>query len=148
MITDKITVYGHKQEAEVICDLLSKCLPFSESDTDGAYVYLSGASFNPQNCDDKKPVIIPFDVKNEFSHIEGVVTYSDVDSSADVCAINPQKRKDSMCFEILCGVFMSRVFIPQKSEYTLRQVLVCASVLYALGVPMKKVVSLLNESLK
>lgn len=148
MITDKITVYGEKQEAEIICDLLKKCITQSEGEFTPVDVYLWETSGLSENFDSEKIHVVPYNMKGQLPEKSTTVTYSDADSSADVSTLNLQKRKDSLCFELLCGVFMSRIFIPDESEYTQRQVLVCASVLYALGMPMKKVVSLINESLK
>lgn len=148
MITDKITVFGEKQEAMSICDLLNKCTIQTDVVPTPVELYLWEGAQKADNSGKAAIQVVPYDMRGDFPQGAGIVTYSDVDNSADISAVNPQKRETSLCFEILCGVFMSRVFIPDTSEYTQRQVLACASVLYAMGVPMKKVVSLINESLK
>lgn len=148
MITDKLTICGEKDDVQNICDLLAKCTKEMELPKVKLEVYLqnSKCEFLAENKD--KILILPFEMKESAPKDTKLITYSLQNSLADISSLNVQKRSDTLCFEILCGAFMNRVFIPYKCKFTQLQVLVCASILHAWELPMKKVVSLLNEFLK
>ena len=148
MITDKLTIYGEKDDVLSICDLLTLCTKETELSPAHMDVYLNSNSKEPIAEGKDKILIIPFEMMGDIPKGMRCITYSSNDNSADVSSVNVQERSSALCFEILCGDFMNRVFIPYSAEYTQYQVLVCASVLYGFGVPMQKVVSLINESLK
>lgn len=148
MITDKLTIHGEKDDVQNICDLLMKCTKETELSNTPLEVYLKNGEYNDFAENEEKILIVPFEMQESIPKGIKLITYSLQDSLADISSLNVQKRSDALCFEILCGAFMNRVFIPYKCNYTQLQVLVCASILYAWGVPMQKVVSLINESLK
>ncbi len=148
MITDKITVYGEKENALNICGLLTKCTEDFDVPDVHLDVYLWDSEKEISASDKEKIAVIPFEERESVPKGVKFVTYSDTDSRADVSALNVQKRESALCFEILSTAFMSRVFIPYTEKYTLQQVLVCASVLFALGMPAAQAVSLINETLK
>lgn len=148
MITDKVTVYGNKENTLNICDLLLKCTENIDIPDVNLDVYLREYKKEISALDKDRTLIIPLEERENVPDNIKYITYSDTDSKADVSSLNVQKRDSVLCFEILSTTSMSRVFIPYTEKYTIQQVLVCASVLYALGVPIKQTVSLINEILK
>lgn len=149
MITDKLTIYGDKEDVRLIKELLCKCADtldvkavpvavYAMCAPDDATVVPKGAEWVVADYKDRE--LIGADLRK--------VTYSVDNSCADVVALNVQQRELHQCFEILHGVFMSRVFIPLDSAYTREQILVCATVLSVLGAPMDKIIPAINESLK
>ena len=148
MVTEKITVHGENDSVLNICDLLSKCTVNADVCDMSLDVYLPLWDREIPLAQKDSMLVVPLEMKEKVPDGVSFVTYSDSDSAADVSSLNVQRRESSVCFELLCGDFMNRVFIPHKEKYTQSQVLVCASILYALGVPLKQAVSLINESLK
>lgn len=147
MITDKITFFGEKENVRDICDLLSKCVEVLQVEITPATVYTQTVS-QYKEYGEGECVIFPYEDKEKISCKGRCVTYSLANSMAEVAALNLQKRETSICFEVLCGASMSRVFIPYTSHYTQEQVLICACVLCAFRVPVDKAVFTLNEIIK
>lgn len=136
------------EDVRNISDLLLKCGEKSQIPEVSLYVYLWDADREMHTGDETMPVVLPYEERECVPKNIKTVTYSDTDSRADLSALNVQRRESALCFEILGTASMSRVFIPYTKKYTVQQVLVCASVLYARGVPVKQAVSLINETLK
>lgn len=78
----------------------------------------------------------------------GCVTYSAKDNSADIVAINVQKHTGYVSFELMSAEHMGRVFIDNSKNIDVDSVLMAASVMYAAGVPLKNVISVINSILK
>lgn len=78
----------------------------------------------------------------------GGVTYSSKDNSADIVAINLQKHSGYVSFELMSAEHMGRVFIDNSKKVGAETVLMAAAVLYAMGLPLKNVISALNSILK
>lgn len=147
MITDNITVFGDRENVRDICDLLAKCTDTLQVEVTPATVYAQKITEQREHGEDEC-VIFPYESRDKISCKGKVLTYSLENSTADVAALNLQKRETSICFEVLCGASMSRIFIPLSSSYTQEQVLVCACVLCAFGVAVDKAVFTLNEIIK
>ena len=94
-----------------------------------------------------KKVVCPVDVRLLGSPA-GRVTYSADDNSADIVAINVQKHTDYISFELMSADHMGRVFIDNSKNISAADVLVVAAVMYAAGVPLKRVISAVNSILK
>lgn len=73
-----------------------------------------------------------------------LLTYSLENYSADVSCRNISVQGDSTVFDILSGGILSRVRI-NSSIYSVRDVLVCTSVLIATGVPIAAILSFFNN---
>lgn len=148
MITDKLTIYGDKEKAQLVSALAEKCADALSLEGVKTQVYLHPLSDEITGEIDAECVIVEY--KDKEAVPEGVrcVTYSLSDSRADAAALNIQNREHSSCFELLHQVFMSRIFIPHTSEYTPEQVLVCAAVLLSTGASADKIVTTINELLK
>ena len=93
-------------------------------------------------------VVLPFDLKLTLTEDVRKLTYCLDGTSGDVSALNIQKRETCTCFEVLYGVFMSRVFIPFDSKYTVKQVLLCVCIMCGWGASIDKLIPLVNELLK
>lgn len=78
----------------------------------------------------------------------GCVTYSAKDNSADIVAINVQKHTGYVSFELMSAEHMGRVFIDNSKNINADSVLAAAAVMYASGVPLKDVISVINSILK
>ncbi len=146
MITDKLTIFGDREDVTNICDLLSECTCALGLEARDTVLYMSedsrSASYPDSVC-----VVLPYEIKDKISGGR-VLTYSEKESSADVTLLNLQKRDTSLCFEVLSGTSMSRVFVPYGKDYTTAQVLACVSVLCAWGGSVNEVVSKINSILK
>lgn len=78
----------------------------------------------------------------------GCVTYSAKDNSADIVAINVQKHTGYISFELMSAEHMGRVFIDNSKHIDVDSVLMAASVMYAAGIPLKNIISVINSILK
>ncbi len=146
MITDKLTIFGDREDVTNICDLLSKCSCDLELEAKDTALYVSEvpsvADYPEGVC-----VVLPYEFREMVSGGR-ITTFSEKDSNADVTLLNLQKRKSALCFEVLCGTSMSRVFVPYDKGHTCSQVLACVSVLCARGVSVNDAVSKINSILK
>ncbi len=147
MITDKLTIYGDKENKECIEVLLVKCAQVLSLEDADVQVYTEAF---PEGASSSKALCVVLDYKDKEQLSEGVksVTYSVSDSRSDVMALNIQKREQSVCFELLHKTYMSRIFIPHTRRYTPKQILICSAVLLSLGVSAEKIVDTINEILK
>lgn len=148
MITDKLTIYGDKENKECILSLVEKCSRVISPECEGAQVFTQGCSEELLKGADSPCVILEYKDKASVAENVKCITYSLSDSRADVTALNVQNREHSVCFELLHNVFMSRVFIPNTSGYTPLQVLICSAVLLSAGVSAQQIVETLNDILK
>ncbi|MBQ4568453.1 MAG: hypothetical protein IJA62_00090 [Ruminococcus sp.] len=146
MITDKLTIFGDREDVTNICDLLSKCGCHLESEAKDTVLYVSEVPDNTA-YPESVCVVLPHELRERVSGGR-ITTYSEKDSNADVTLLNLQKRETAFCFEVLCGASMSRVFVPYGKGYTCLQVLAGISVLCAWGVSALDAVSKINSILK
>ena len=146
MITDKLTVFGDREDVANICDLTAKCaetLGLAPCET----VLCASENVPVSQASDAALVVLPYEIK-EKAKGKRVFTYSESESGADAVLLNLQNRESTTCFEVLSGTDMSRVFVPLSSDCTCTQVLACVSVLCAWGAPVSDAVSAVNSILK
>lgn len=146
MITDKLTVYGGEEDVTNICDLTAKCTKSMGLEPLKTVLYTAedaGCTTHP----DDVCVVLPHELKDTINGGR-VLTFSEGVSMADVTLLNLQKRDTSICFEVLSGTSMSRVFVPFECGYTSKQVLACVSTLCAWGASVNCAVSAINSILK
>ncbi len=148
MITEKLTIYGDKENKECIMTLLEKCAQVLSPESMSVQVLTDTLPEDFCVSSDTQCVVLDYKDKEKLPEGVGVTTYSLSDSKSDVMALNIQNREQSVCFELLYKMFMSRVFIPHTRGYTPKQVLISSAVLLALGVPAEKIVETINEILK
>ncbi len=146
MITDKLTVFGDEADVTNICDLTAKCTDSIGFEPLKTVLYTAEDAESATHPDDVC-VILPYALK-DIVNGGRVLTYSESVSAADVTLLNLQKREANVCFEVLSGTSMSRVFVPFHSGYTSKQVLACVSVLCAWGASVSHAVSAINSILK
>ncbi len=146
MITDKLTIFGDSEDVTAVCDLICKCSQLLDVQLCECIVYIGDVS-EPCKASADKAVIVPYEYKDKITQGR-VMTYSATQTAADVASLNLQKRENALCFEVLSGAQMSRVFIPYNTNCTQSQVLVCAGVLCASGVSVNKAVETINSILK
>lgn len=127
--------------AEKLCVLCSQGVTLRKD----AFVLEKGTTAYSDGKFDAAAVELGFEDKAQVG--EEIITYSVGQSSADICALNFQKRQHSRSLEILCGSFMGRVNIPIDSEYTELSVLYCAAGLFAAGMPMQEVLRIINQQI-
>ncbi len=148
MITEKLKIYGEKSKARLVSELLHKCsekLTLSISQTQ---VFLPDCSEVFVQNGITHNLILDYKDAGKLAENTQHFTYSLTDSRADVTALNVQQREHCVCFELLKGSFMSRVFIPHSSEHTPETVLVVCSVLFMWSVSAEQIVEVINELLK
>ncbi len=148
MITDKLTIYGENSKAELVRKLLLQCsekLSISVADT---VVCLDDSFEEALESTDAQHLVIDYKYVEKLIEKDRAFTYSLSDSRADVAALNIQQRTHSVCFELLNGSFMSRIFIPLTNEHTPYTVIVTCCVLILWSVPAEKIVETINELLK
>lgn len=92
-------------------------------------------------------VVCPAELKLSGPY-ESCVTYSAKDNSADIVAINLQKHTGYASFELMSAEHMGRVFIDNSKAIDAETVLMAAAVMYAMGIPLKNVISVINSILK
>lgn len=148
MITEKLQIYGDKENVQGVQELLAKCIDMLDVEVTQTLVYTDKPD-KTVNCDDGiSQVVVDYEDKDAVCSDNGVTTYSFSDSRSSVTALNEQKKENFTCFELLSGVSMSRIFIADAHTYTAKQVLVCTAVLCALGVTAEKTVETINGLLK
>lgn len=148
MITEKLQIYGDKENVRRVRELLFKCLGVLNAEVTGTIVYTDKPDKVIRSDDKNSQVVINIEDKESVSSGENVFTYSFGDSRSDVVALNEQKKENFTCFELLSGVSMSRIFIADIHTYTAKQVLVCTAVLCAMGITAEKTVETINGLLK
>lgn len=74
--------------------------------------------------------------------------YSLSNNKADVVLINIQNHPETKSFEIMTDTSMGRVFINNKNNISVENVLMCASAFYALGMNLNDILVVLNSILK
>ncbi len=148
MITEKLTIYGDKENKECIMTLLEKCAQVLSPESMSVKVHTDTMTEEFSVSSDAQCVVLDYKDKGKLPEGVRSVTYSLTDSRSDVTALNIQSREQSVCFELLHKVFMSRIFIPHTRGLTPKQVLISSAVLLSMGVPAEKVVETINEILK
>lgn len=147
MNTDKLTIYTQNEDASNIRELVLMCIdaleislvPLAAFGTDAP----AEAITNNTRC-----VVVPYGLSVQTGEEVRKLTYSVDSTKGDICVLNIQKRTNSTCFEVLYGVFMSRVFIPIESKFTSQQVILAICILCGLGASIDKLIPLINELLK
>ncbi|MBQ8001451.1 MAG: hypothetical protein IJ298_09710 [Ruminococcus sp.] len=148
MITDKLTIYGDKENKECISALVERCAQVLGAESFSTQVYTEPLSEDISFDKDAQCVVVEYNDKDKVPERVRCVTYSFSDNRSDVMALNLQHREYSDCFELLHKVFMSRIFIPHTSGYTPKQALICAAILLSSGVSAERIVETINEILK
>lgn len=147
MTNYKIIICGEQREAiESLVQAVSENL---QLDSTGVALF---AMCPPENIAELPTGVKTVAVRNCDRELvpEGfdVITYASDDSTADVVALNVQKRESTQSFEVLFGSSIGRVFIPDGSEYTRDHVLVTVALLCAMGAPFEQVLANINQLLK
>lgn len=93
-------------------------------------------------------VVCPVEFKSKAAAAQRCVTYSAKDNSADIVAINLQRHTGYVSFELMSAEHMGRVFIDNSKGIDAEAVLMAAAVMYAMGAPLKNVISVINSILK
>ena len=148
MLKDKLTIYADREDAQRIFELVSECVERTDInmvDLVAIDVVFSGKVSVSKDC---RCVVLPVGLDTEIPDNVRKLTYSVNSTKGDIAALNVQKRTECTCFEVLYGVFMSRVFVPLHSIYTVQQVLMCVCILCGWGASIDKLIPLLNEILK
>ena len=148
MLKDKLTIYANEEDAQRIRGLVLECVQNMEINMVDmvaiAAAYTEAIELPAQiRCvvlSDESDLKVSSDVRK--------IKYSLNSTKGDICALNVQKRSTCTCFEVLYGVFMSRVFIPDHSLYTPEQVLMCVCILCGWGASIDKLIPAINELLK
>lgn len=149
MIQDKLTIFANEEDTESIFELVLKCI--DKADINMVFLLAVADGTNKDNLtlpEGIRCVVLPFDMKGFVPSDVRKITYCEGGASGDISALNVQKRETCTCFEVLYGVFMSRVFIPFGSKYTVKQVLLCVCIMCGWGASIDKLIPLLNELLK
>ena len=147
MITDKLTIYAQIEDVNNVCELVSGCIPKTEINM----VPLAAFAPNEKFCtlpSDVRCVVLQYGAWAELDENLRKLTYSIEDTKGDIAALNIQKRETCTCFEVLYGVFMSRVFVSLGSKYTVTQVVLAICILCGWGASIDKIIPLINELLK
>ena len=148
MLKDKLTIYADKTNEECIRQLVSDCIQSIDINMVSLAAADSGFGGAVSFDKDLRCVVLPFGFDAKIPEGVRQLTYSINGTKGDIAALNVQKRTQCTCFEVLYGVFMSRVFIPLESIYTVEQVLLCICILCGWGASIDKLVPLVNELLK
>ena len=148
MLKDKLTIYAEKGDAERINALVYECV--EKSDINMVDIVAVSDSYKEEweipaslRC-----AVLPEGLSVSLPAGVRKLTYSVNSTKGDIAALNVQKRSQCTCFEVLYGVFMSRVFIPDESLYTPFQIIMCVSILCGWGASVEKLIPLINEILK
>ena len=149
MLKDKLTIYSSPEDEKRVRELILGCVP----DIELNMVRLTAVAPDANETDivvtsDCRCVVIPYDFSLDTADSVRKLTYSDNGAKGDISGLNLQKRETCTCFELLYGVFMSRVYIPLSSVYTAPQVLMCICILCGWGASVEKVIPVVNEFLK
>lgn len=149
MLKDKLTIFAKEEDTQCILELVLKCIDRADINMVSLLAVADetnkGEVILPKNT---RCVVLPFDLKLTLTEDVRKLTYCLDGTSGDVSALNIQKRETCTCFEVLYGVFMSRVFIPFDSKYTVKQVLLCVCIMCGWGASIDKLIPLVNELLK
>lgn len=133
-------------------------------DGDTAFVLLNGQSLRKDKNDASADIIVFDDSFYDASEISRfrvavtdyenphlaelddmmVFTFSEEHYGADLASRNVSVRQDELSFDIVSGGILSRVRV-KKPDCTVRDILLCAAVLIAAGIPIASVVSCLGE---
>lgn len=148
MISDKLKIYGDSTKAELVRVLVKKCSEKLCIDVQDTKVYLPECSENFSQENDAWCYVVDYKDSSKLPDNTKMITCSLSDSRADVVALNIQKRTHSVCFELLNGNFMSRIFIPLTSEHTPATVLLSCGVLILWSTDTERIVETINELLK
>ncbi len=148
MIKDKLLIYAKEEDKKHILELVLGCAEKSDMNVVSLVAVADGEAFEAVLSEDVRCVIVPHGFKQTFPESVRKITYCENGTSGDISALNVQQRETCTCFEVLYGVFMSRVFIPKESKFTVKQVLLCVCVMCGFGVSVDKLIPLLNELLK
>ena len=147
MITDKLTIYTENEDVNCIRELVALCMDALEINPVPLTAFGRNASA-AELSKDTRCVVLPQGLSVETEKRVRKFTYSIDDTKGDICVLNIQKRTNTTCFEVLYGVFMSRVFIPFESRFSPSQVILAICILCGLGASIDKLIPLINEILK
>lgn len=147
MITDKLTIYAESEDVNSIRELVALCMDALEINPVSLTAFGKNAPLM-ELSKDTRCVVLPADLLIQTEKGVRKLTYSIDDTKGDICVLNIQKRTNSTCFEVLYGVFMSRVFIPLESRFSPSQVILAICILCGFGASIDKLIPLINEILK
>ena len=142
MLNTQPQFFGSQPQEKIITELVDKCSSlFRDSKCSAAVVTEGGV-----DCTGFDAVCAPCGL--EISGAKKLLTYSEGDINADLCALNVQHKESYVCFELMSAQHMGRVFVSNGLEITVGSVLVAAAVLCACGAPLEKVIEKFNSFLK
>ena len=147
MITDQLTIYSQSEDVSSIRELVLMCADTSDINSVPLTAFGTDAS-EAEISENTRCVVLPYGLSVKTDDSVRKLTYSVDATKGDICALNIQKRTQNTCFEVLYGVFMSRVFIPNESKFTPQQVILAISILCGFGASIDKLIPLINEKLK
>lgn len=147
MITEKLTIYPMGEDVDDIRELVKECAGDLELNMVPLVAFLPDASVEAIPSD-TRCVVLPHGLCAETEEGVRKLTYSIGSAKGDICVLNVQKREKCTCFEVLYGVFMSRVFIPLESKFSTEQVVLAIIILCGLGASIDKLIPLVNDKLK
>jgi len=149
MFTDKLIIFGDSNNKEFIEELvaLSACT-LDLNEVKLTAIISSDAVADREELEDCRCIVKPFGYALENTSDARIITYSQNCTRGDIVALNVQEKPEFTSFEVLYGVFMSRVFVPSHSKYTVHQVFMCVCILCGWGASIDKVIPRLNEILK
>ena len=148
MLKDKLTIYANEEDAQRIRGLVLECVQNTEVNLVDMVAVAAVYTDALQIPAEVRCVVVSEESDIEVSSDVRKIKYSLGSTKGDICALNVQKRSTCTCFEVLYGVFMSRVFIPDNSPYTPDQVLMCVCILCGWGASIDKLIPAINELLK
>lgn len=148
MLKDKLTIYAKEEDAQRIRGLVLECVQNTELNLVDMVAVAATCTEGVEIPEDVRCVVMP--EESDLALCEDIrrIKYSLNSTKGDICALNVQKRSTCTCFEVLYGVFMSRVFIPDESLYTPEQVLISVCILCGWGASIDKLIPVINELLK
>lgn len=145
MNKEMIKIYAGEEEKEKISKLLSALYPETDEDFCNTVVLdegVSDADVSPQSF-----LVVSADDAKNYQPLR-TLTYSMGGLSGDVSLLNVQERTQHISFEILYKDFMGRVFLPYKSEFTKKQILIAVATMFLLGKDAKETLQSVNEIIK
>lgn len=147
MITDELIIYPLSEYVNDIRELVKACVEDLELNMVPIVAFLPDAPAQAIPSD-TRCVILPDSLSVQTAEGVRKLTYSIDSTKGDICVLNIQKRTNCTCFEVLYGVFMSRVFIPLESKFSPDQVVLAIIILCGLGASIDKLIPLINEKIK
>ncbi len=147
MISDKLIFYGDRKDAGVIGSFVDKCSEVLALESKDVLVITDEECCVNTDSHSVSVAVVPYESECILSENAEKVSYSVKDSSATVSALNLQRRENCSCFELLYKPYMGRVYIPNGSDYTAKQILISSAVLVALGANVQKIIEVVNEKL-